>query len=356
MSAALCALTMLLGAGMAGCRGTITRPPPNLTQGQWVANFANVVEFIPQLPMSGVNSPPPRVAINSSVFGAPQGVVFNKSGGLWVIDGGTVFGGGTVPSALFFFTKFQLTQLKTNPTPTPTVTINSDEFVFPQQAVFDAAGNLWVSDNGANEVFVFSPAQLAAGGADVTPTIELKSTPAFKGPLGIAFSTAGNLWVANNGGNTLFEFDAGDLAGLIGAVTLVPDVILSSIKGSINKPWALAFDKKGNLWSSNMGTSVATSSVVEFAASVLGTTGAPTPAVTLTSATVSGHPSLDQPNGIAFNNVGGLAVVNSAGNSISNFGKGSLGKSGSPTPGVLIIGTKTTLHAPAGNTFGIEVK
>ena len=55
-------------------------------QALWVANGANVVEFA-QLP-GGKHDEKPRVQLNSAVFGAPQGVVFDAANNLWVIDGG----------------------------------------------------------------------------------------------------------------------------------------------------------------------------------------------------------------------------------------------------------------------------
>ncbi|MFZ2063223.1 MAG: hypothetical protein WAU82_19605 [Candidatus Binatus sp.] len=139
-----------------------------------VANGTNVVEF-GSLP-HGTHDPKPKIELNSSVFGAPQGVVFDSSNNLWVIDGGTAIMGGTIPPSLEEFTEAQLKNLKKDPTPTPNVQITSStDFVFPQQAVFDTAGNLWVSDNGANAVFVVTPAQLAAGG-DIAFTTTIDPT------------------------------------------------------------------------------------------------------------------------------------------------------------------------------------
>ena len=87
-------------------------------------------------------------------------------------------------------------------TPNPNVALTSTALVFPQQAVFDTAGNLWVSDNGANAVYVFTAAQLAAGGSQ-SPTVTITANPAFSGPLGITFSANGALWVANNARTTI---------------------------------------------------------------------------------------------------------------------------------------------------------
>ena len=218
-------------------------------QALWVANGANVVEFA-NLP-NGAHDEKPRVQLNSGVFRAPQGVVFDKANNLWVIDGGTAIMGGAIPPSLEGFTEAQLKNLKKDPMPTPNVQITSAaDFVFPQQAVFDAAGNMWVSDNGANKVFVITPAQLATGG-DIAFTTMIESDPAFTGPLGIVLH-GGNLYIANNASTTIFEFNAGHLPAIgSGLHVLVPDVILSDDgMGSIQAPWALVFDQAGDLWSS----------------------------------------------------------------------------------------------------------
>ncbi len=158
----------------------------------WVANGTNVVEFSPSQLTNGVSDPVPRRTISSSVFSSPQGVVWDYYGDLWVIDGGTMASGGTVAPALYEFTPKQLSNLSSNAAPTPTVTISSASFVFPQQAAFDWRGNLWVSDNGSNAVYVFSAKQLSTT-ASVTPAQTITSTPAFNGPLGITFDSRGNL-------------------------------------------------------------------------------------------------------------------------------------------------------------------
>src|SRR5208282_4297182 len=92
---------------------------------------------------------------------------------------------------------------------------------------------------------------------------------------------------------------------------LDPDVILSNNGNSIQSPWALIFDAKGNLWSSNANSPF---TIVEFAKANLNTTGDPTPAVTISPTMVGKKkpiPSLNSPNGISFDNTGGLGVANS---------------------------------------------
>ena len=155
------------------------------------------------------------------------------------------------------------------------VTISSASFVFPQQATFDNNGNLWVTDNGSQAVYVFSAKQLSTT-ASVTPAQTITSTPTFNGPLGVTFDYRGNLWVANNGTTTIFGFNASTLpvvnpsSTTSASVALTPSVTLSDNgSGSIQAPWALAVDGCGNLWSSNAN---APNTVVEFTRSQMAAT------------------------------------------------------------------------------------
>ncbi len=334
----------------------------------WVANGTDVVEFLPSQLVSGSSDPAPHVTLKSSVFGAPQGVTFDAYGDLWVIDGGTIASGGTVAPALYEFTVKQLSQLSTSASPTPAVTITSASFKFPQQAAFDQRGDLWVTDDGANAVYVFTGRQLSGMATTTTttttptpvvPAVSITSTPAFNGPLGIAFDYKGDLYVANNGTTTIFGFSATSLPAVNpnGTATttaaLIPTETLSDDgSGSIQAPWALAFDGYGDLWSSNAN---APNTVVEFKPSQIMATGSPTPNITLASATVSSNATLVAPNGIGFDEYGDLAVASSASPfGIAGFGPGQLKTNpASPlTPDVFLVGTTTTLNAPAGVTFG----
>src|ERR1035441_532890 len=90
------ALSLTLVGVLAGCGGgggttPIIRPTtmPLASTALWVANGANVLEFLPSQLIAGVSDPAPHIALNSaSGLGAPQGVQFDANGNLWVLDGG----------------------------------------------------------------------------------------------------------------------------------------------------------------------------------------------------------------------------------------------------------------------------
>lgn len=364
-----------LAIALTGCGSSYssnkTSPPGASAPALWVANGANVLEF--NLTVNSQLSPPvysPTLVLNSSAFGNVQGVVFDASGNLWVVDGGNLntHGGNISGPALYQFTSANLATLQSPATGTPNITIASSAFRFPQQAAFDSKGDLWVSDSGANAIVEFLPAQLMASGSAVTPSLTLQSNPAFNSgygrstasTLGIAFDAAGDLWVANNGNSKLYEFNAASLAAASGSVTLPPAVVLSDDgKQSIAWPWGLAFDSTGNLWVSNAGyfglldnLIAPVNTVVEFPKASLTAIGSPTPAVILTSTTVNGNPSLNFPEGMTFDSSGGVAVANSASPfGVSLYGSTQLMTGGAIAPFTL-IGSATAFKSPAGVTFG----
>jgi hypothetical protein len=75
----------------------------------------------------------------------------------------------------------------------------------------------------------------------------------------------------------------------------------------------------------------------EFAKSVLGTSGSPVPATMIGPTQVAGFPTLNAPGGIAFDDLGDLAVGNlSSPFGISLFSKAQIGASGAPVPDVFL--------------------
>lgn len=336
-----------------------------ITKGLWIANGNDVLEYIPsQLNAGGVMNTAPHLINMSGTFGAPQGVTFDSSGNLWVMDPMANVAGNTTP-ALVKFSPTQLSALGTTNSPTPEAIITSASLTFPQQSVFDKAGNQWVSDHGNNTILVFTAAQLAMTGTnELTPAIIISSA-AFNGPLGIVFDSAGNLWVANNGavtgangqtsadGTTIVEFTAAQLPAVPASGMLTPDLnptITLSDNGanSIQQPWELQFDSGGNLWSSN---SNGTFSLVQFAKASLTASGAPTPMTTISPVMDMNIATLNATNGLCFDNLGDVAATNSAGSFGIPFYKVPL-KTGTITPSTFIVGTATTLNAPAGCNFG----
>jgi hypothetical protein len=355
-------LVLCATAALAACKHHMNATADS--KGLWIANGTNVVEFVPGQLTGGVQNVAPHRNISSAALGTPQGVTFDSSGNLWVMDPGAMLNGTATP-ALLKFSSAQLAALGMTNSPDPAAIITSTSLAFPQQSVFDAAGNQWVSDHNNNTILVFTAAQLAMTGTNtLVPTVVISSA-SFNGPLGIVFDGGGNLWVANNGGvpgdnntmspvgTSIVEFAKAHLPAVAttGMLTpdLMPDITLTDNgQNSIQGPWELAFDSMGNLWSSNANTPF---SIVEFAKTGLVMTGTPAPAITISPMMDMGVSTLNSTNGLCFDNAGDIAGTNAVDAGSAPFYTMPL-KSGAVTPQTFISGMTTTLTAPAGCNFG----
>jgi hypothetical protein len=357
------AALLVLGAAavLAACKHNMKTAD---TKGLWIANGNDVVEFVPGQLMGGVQNVAPHRTISSGALGTPQGVTFDSAGNLWVMDPGAMVNGQATP-ALLKFSSAQLAALGMTNGPEPAAIITSTSLAFPQQSVFDAQGNQWVSDHNNNTILVFTAAQLAmAGTNNLMPAVVITSA-AFNGPLGIVFDGAGNLWVANNGevpgnnntmspvGTSIVELAKANLPAVPTTGMLTPDLtpsitLTDNGQGSIQGPWELAFDAMGNLWSSNAATPF---TLVAFGKASLGASGTPAPMTTISPTMDMGVSTLNSTNGLCFDNAGDIAATNAVDAGSAPFYTAPL-KSGAITPQTFFSGTKTTLTAPAGCNFG----
>ncbi len=331
--------------------------------GVWVANPGgpDVLHFsgaqINQF--RGVFNLPPATLLTTR-FISPQDTLFDSAGGLWVVDGGS---GRGAAAAVYNFAAAQLANLNSNSAPTPAFVATAPfNFVFPQFAAFDGAGNLWVTDSGGNQILEFTKEQLASPTHVATSPNAVLSSLSFSAPLGMAFDAAGNLWVANNGTTpSIIEIAAATLAAASGPTAVVPIKVLTStlVDGfqTINNPWGMLFDVNGNLWFTNEQSNVGVCSgtIVEFTAAALAAPGifiAPPPNVVITPASAGGNMSLCDPNGIAMNSAGDITVANAGNNSLAEYTAQQLMSSGATVPNLLVVGVATTLQSPAGLVYG----
>jgi secreted PhoX family phosphatase len=265
-----------------------------------------------QLKKSGMRTP-----IDLSTFAYVDGLAFDTSNNLWAVnDSGEVVR----------YTAAQLKKLKSDPSPTPAVIITSaSTFLGPTGCAFDHQGNLWVIDNVNKSIDELSKAQLAAGSADLTPDIVIKSSD-LSSSYFLTFDKAGNVWMESS--FTIVEFSASQLTS---GGSKSPSVVLTNDgSGSIDLAGQIAFDDKGNLWVPTYDAET----VVEFAQSQLGSSGDPTPMVTLSS------PSFSGPWALTFESKGDLVVVNYTDGTIDKFTATQIKVSGSPVPKVSVTETE----------------
>jgi sugar lactone lactonase YvrE len=275
----------------------------------WVSNFNSNSIFkytSKQIKKLQKHVPTPTVVISEdtgSNLDGPEGLAFDGSGNLWVgaEDGGVVV-------------EYTPSQLAASGNPTPNIILNiPGGFSSPSHLRFDSAGNLWVSDEdiangngGAGEVFKFTHTQITAlvpGNNVITPVFGI-ALNAFAHLETIAFDGGGNLWVADENGNQIFEFSASQLGGTGLSQDLTPAVVLSAtnLSGSCNSslggPYGLAFNVGGDLFVSNANTppnapSGCFGSLAQFSANSIRTTGSPTPKAFITN-------GVNSPNALTF--------------------------------------------------------
>lgn len=245
------------------------------------------------------------------------GIAFQPNGNLWVT---------TLNNTLLKFTPLQLNNLSIHPHPIPAASITSSSFMLILGCLFDTQVNLWIVDPVANAVHEISHAQLANGTANLTPAATIIDATDLASAAFAIFDKAGNLWISSEGNSQLVEFANSQLAS---SGSPIPNLVFSS--PSLNAPGQMEFDSAGNLWVANSGNST----IVEFTPYQLASSDNPAAAVVLGD---DGSGSLSTPWGLQFDSLHRLWVCNYATGTISKFGPGELMVSGSPVPRVFLTG------------------
>jgi endo-alpha-1,4-polygalactosaminidase (GH114 family) len=210
----------------------------------------------------------------------PTGIALSADGTVWVANSGLLPDGkpsGTAPN-IAAFAPSATPDATGNIAPTRTIALDSSTYGYPKQIVFDAAGNLWVSTTfgfalGYKDITTANPVRFAVIG-DVFPGAAYLNTVN-----GLRFDATGDLWLSGdlNGSSRLIQVKAGSWA-TDGTVTRFN---ASNVNAVITKgvfaPWGLAFDSAGSLWVVNQtdATGSGPGSVVRYTAGTL--TSDPTP-------------------------------------------------------------------------------
>ncbi|MDA4136225.1 MAG: NHL repeat-containing protein [Thaumarchaeota archaeon] len=222
--------------------------------------------------------------LTQSTLSDPQGMVFDSSGNLWVADSGNnrvlEFQAplSTGESASIVLGEANFTESSIDCAYSSVITASC--LSTPEGLAFDKSGDLWVVDSGSYRILEFTPpftndenASLVIGQPNLTTGGNSGGTPTASNlnlPNGIGFDGSGNLWVADTLDNRVLEFTAPFSDGEAASVVLGQDNFTSGVfanyssgcqlgqecptASSLTTPDGVKFDSSGNLWTAERGT------------------------------------------------------------------------------------------------------
>ena len=214
-------------------------------------------------------------------FVVPVGIDFDAAGNLWVVDDGRRV------------VELLANELKKTSTQTPAVSIAS-QVATPSKLRFDRSNNLWVVefpvpfDPSHPMLWRFTPSDRAVSNSNPSLIVNL---PDVTIPVvDFAFDSAGNLWIAGPGphGDEIAMVSASDLRGS-GEISPSAAVTINSaafglLDGSGSCLGGIDFDHSGNLWASvgaDNADCISDTQLVQFTPSQLSTGGNLTPTLTI---------------------------------------------------------------------------
>jgi streptogramin lyase len=294
------------GSSSSACTTLVSGVGTTLTTAHMMATepFANVAAFFALQGASppfadGLSTQPDgfEIAIGlgydpdpllETFFDAPDFLAIDAAGNVWVTNTGMTFGNPSVT---------ELTPsggLVGNFNNSNTIGANFD---FPEGVAIDAVSNVWVANYDGNSVTVL-PAGCTPGIGNCTAGNYNNFIGAnnFNGPVTVAIDAADNVWVANNGGNSLTEL-----------ISSHPGDAANFSSGFFDGPAGMAIDAADNVWVVNEGGN----SLTELGFNSSGF-------FTFTNNLLLGA-NFDFPQGVAIDPAGNVWVTNTNGNSVTEF-------------------------------------
>jgi len=199
---------------------------------------------------------------SGALFNNPQGVVFDKSGNLFVADSFNDLVREISPAAnVSTYAGNQTIGYLNGPA-------LSAEFYAPSGQAFDAQGNLYVSDFGNNVIRKITPAGVVStyAGTGVAgyrngavDSANLKSSTdslaSFNNPQGVCVDASGNVYVADRGNNVIREIMPTGRTKTIAGNKVKGFIDATDAAAFFNNPTGVAVDASGTVYVADQGNS-----------------------------------------------------------------------------------------------------
>ncbi len=273
-------------------------------------------------------------SVVSSGLSGPEGLAFNISGDLFIANnstnkvsaiapsGGSIFGVAVAANTL--------------------ASIVTTGLSAPEGLAFDAGGDLFISNSTANNISAMPAASGTIFGVSVTANSPATIASGLNGPGALAIDSAGNLYVTNETGNSVDVMPV--TSGTIFGVPVTAGILATIVSSGLGQPDGLAFDSAGDLFIANF-----TANTVSVVPAASGTIFGVSVTANVLSVIASG---LSGPAGLSFNSAGDLFIANSTASSISVMPIASGTIFGvSVTANTLASVVTSGLSGPAGLTF-----
>ena len=267
----------------------------------------------------------------------PQGIaVDSTSGNIYVADEGA--------TSVYVYSPISPSCTSASPctiTAAPIATISGFDtgLSSPEGIALDSSDDIYVADESASSVYVYPPLASSTGLPDEAPIATISgSDTGLISPYGIAVdSTTGNIYVADALATSLFVYPA--LGNSVGLPDEVPLVTIKGSKTGLGWPQGIALDSSDDIYVAD------TSSVLVYSARSKGN-AAPSSATISTTMTTG----LGWPQGIALDSSGEIYVADDGPGA---NGPGSVfvypaGSKANAAPTATISGTNTALSYPQG--------
>ena len=185
-------------------------------------------------------------------FDAPQGIATDSAGNVYVADQGTTIRKITPAGAVSTFAGMAGAAGSTDATGA------AARFNFPIGVATDAAGNVYVADSGNFTVRKITPAGAVTTLAGTAPglhgggggSVDGTGAAAYFGrPTGVATDSAGNVYVADEGGPTIRKITAaGVVTTIAGTVGVRGSTDATGTAAQFHDPKGVATDSAGNVY------------------------------------------------------------------------------------------------------------